>query len=891
MRLLRVFIAHEATTQWRSVRFRLFAFVYVLLSILPAVLLRIIAARSTVTIGSAAYAAFNLALQPMLTALLALLLAIDGLTRERDENSFAVLGVAPLSSAGYLLRRWIAIVAVCLPLTIVPQLVTAAIATQALHRPPLVAAYLGGWLLRVVPALLLASALALAGGTIAGRTVLAILLGAFLFTAGVGLANIFLASRHLHLEVFGPSADINFRQGNYLIWALRGNWMPPLPTEAAYPLRYEVRLLWSHRLLVAVAAAFLGIAAFYLRRTRRDIRPLKIREDHQLRTFLRTINRVREEYTPDGGMSALDLLVLLGGLAIAGIGIGGVLRDQQSMLARGAQRLQLESNSSAAVMTRAIVPLSLAIDGDVALDGTISTRSTLTLRNDSAQPQPYLVFDLNPPIDLADVRAARGSARVRRVWQRVDVTLDPPLAAGESRELRFVCRGTPGTWQFNLPYGRTFVEAWRRFMFAKDSSELSDLSQSTLDPDIDERQMELTLDELTPMPRYTPFTTVKIDWQEPEMRGESFAIPVRMKVVLRHPFSYAADACGASAKNGVLKSDCITALPSYRVFGGPLHERTLSGATFAAIDAHSNLARLHAPALEKGLATATTSWPNLTLPHRILFIERPSAAGERLWVENADFDLRLLASHGAMMMIPESMVARLKSIEPGVIAAALIARTLGDRRRVVADQQQFFGAFFETVAFKRSSGRRSTATVGGGGVPPSTTSLLDAETGWHRDRMHGVLADLEYRVGADHFAEGVNEFVAAGPGPGDARQLIDAIGRHGHVDLAHFYTDFIEGTALPKLTLIDVKFARSGGAWQVAGTLRNDGTGEALVPVALRTARGAMWKTLRIGRGERVPFAFDTTDEPRSVQIDPDRVVYRWAAVGTVEVVDFRGNV
>jgi hypothetical protein len=49
-------------------------------------------------------------------------------------------------------------------------------------------------------------------------------------------------------------------------------------------------------------------------------------------------------------------------------------------------------------------------------------------------------------------------------------------------------------------------------------------------------------------------------------------------------------------------------------------------------------------------------------------------------------------------------------------------------------------------------------------------------------------------------------------------------------------------------------------------------------------------QVVRIGAGERVPFALASEHEPRTLQIDPDRVVYRIAAVGMVDSVDFKGE-
>ena len=82
------------------------------------------------------------------------------------------------------------------------------------------------------------------------------------------------------------------------------------------------------------------------------------------------------------------------------------------------------------------------------------------------------------------------------------------------------------------------------------------------------------------------------------------------------------------------------------------------------------------------------------------------------------------------------------------------------KRRVVADQASFFARFYATVAAARLGMRKSAAVEPGGGIPPDTAPLL---YGNYRpeSRMAKVLTALEYRVGADHFIEGINDFVNA----------------------------------------------------------------------------------------------------------------------------------
>ncbi len=56
----------------------------------------------------------------MLAAVLAFLISLDAITREQDEGAWSTVTLAGMSSAGYLLRRWLALQALLLPLTAVP---------------------------------------------------------------------------------------------------------------------------------------------------------------------------------------------------------------------------------------------------------------------------------------------------------------------------------------------------------------------------------------------------------------------------------------------------------------------------------------------------------------------------------------------------------------------------------------------------------------------------------------------------------------------------------------------------------------------------------------------------------------------------------------------------
>ena len=68
-------------------------------------------------IGGATYAFEVASVLPLLTAVFAFLLSLDGITREQGEGAWTTVTLCEVSNAGYLLRRWLALQAVILPLT------------------------------------------------------------------------------------------------------------------------------------------------------------------------------------------------------------------------------------------------------------------------------------------------------------------------------------------------------------------------------------------------------------------------------------------------------------------------------------------------------------------------------------------------------------------------------------------------------------------------------------------------------------------------------------------------------------------------------------------------------------------------------------------------------
>jgi hypothetical protein len=344
----------------------------------------------------------------------------------------------------------------------------------------------------------------------------------------------------------------------------------------------------------------------------------------------------------------------------------------------------------------------------------------------------------------------------------------------------------------------------------------------------------------------------------------------------------AADSCGSVGRE--LKGRCEIALATYTVAAAHLRAVPLTPtAMLLHLERHGALAGMHAPALGEALAMAERAWPGV-IEARGVFVERPTKPGERVPWRNDEADIR---SSGVLHLVPETMFIRREPMSPGVIAASMVSSSLLSRRSVAANERWFFTRLYEEAASARLGGESRSAVVS---RHPSTDPLLHLGKDLpSQARLRAVLADLEYRVGADRVAEGISDFVEL-PGEGEGRELLEAIAKRGGIDLDRFYRDYFEGGSLPRLTFENVTFARTAHGWEARGALRNEGTGEVFCPVVLRTEHGAIKRVIRIGSAEAIPFVIPTPHAPRTLQLDPDRVCYRVAMVGLVDSVEYRGG-
>jgi hypothetical protein len=894
VRLLGAFIAHEATTQLRSIRFKVLAVAYVVIAVIPALALYLASGNLGYVLSGGAYAFAMRALLPVLTALFATVMAVDAINRERDEGSFGVISLAPVSASGYLFRRWIALLAIAAPLTLLPLIIAAGLAAHAGRRMPDLAPLAWEWLLHVAPPLVVMSALMLALGTITGRTILAVLAYGFGLTFGLGFLQDALAFARRKFE--GPGQMIGFDPLvlERLVWTVRGFWQFDPPSAAGYPLETELdRMLPESALMVAVTLFLIGIAPAFLRRSKRDVKPWRIREDHQFRTMLRGLNRMREEYRPDAGLQTADRVVI-GIAALSAIACLGLLvqRDTRYMnLAKA--RYAAEESKEPREMSTTLIPRAIHVEGKTGR--AIATRTTFTFENRGARAERHLAFALHPSLHIEKLTASCGKATLTRKYERVGVDLDRELAPNAPCTLTFDVRGTADAPVFNFQGSGRFGTRYRHWLEAKLAIDLSDLSRSSFIPAATRHRLTLAATDFAPVPRYTPWHISN----EPVTRDRDVTSFVRdsvlptsdVRIALQLPEGFtAADSCGTVATNRIA-SRCAFPFADFRITGARYTTMPLGArATLLHLPPHDGLARMHAPALAEAITVAERAWPGLGLSGTPVFVEKPIVDdGERAsWFNPRS---TVIDASGAVFFIPEWLFIRRKALESPQIAASIISSTLRSRRAVPAEERRFFDAFLGEVARARTGGgEQRSALIGGRGPKPSTTPLIRISWGaFEAARLRGVIVDLEYRVGADRLIEAVNEF-AATKGTGTAKELFDIISRRANVSLDNVYRDYVLGDALPKLTIEDATFTRDGKRWIVRGVAHNIGSGEVICPVVLRTQFGSVRDVVRIGGGERVPFTLTTEYEPRTLQLDPDRVVYRQAAIGTVDSIDFKGE-
>ena len=898
MRLTAAFVSHELRTQARSLRFRAAAGLYVLAGSLPAALVH--AQRPTLdyVVGGPSYAFEVGNVLPLLTAAFAFLLSMDGITREQGEGAWTTVTLCEVSNAGYLLRRWLALQAVFLPLSALPFLAAAgiALADGVVHLDPWL--FAGPWLLQVAPLAMVMSALGLGVGTIGGGPLNALPLLGLLFGLAPSLLN-----QALHLFAMRFTHPLDWAGFRTAGWTLsramtamagkeRWGWIFPYPaSEVGYDLQVMGEQDFAAgALLAAMAAACLGGATVYLRRTRPNVRPQRVPPGHPLRSFLQSWGRLRERYTPDPAPAPADrIAVALGFLVAVGLFSALVARaGHYEDLAEA--RYGTETRPSPPNTPTSVVPGLWQVRGQVGPGAGIAVEVSAEMINQGTEPVGHLSFELNSGL-AAEVSADTGRAVPSRSWGRLAVALEPPIPPGGRRRLRFRLSGEPAWMVFPASAeSRSFIGSYIEHFEARFSRDRLDFSRAYREPSVSRSHVGLQGADLVPVPRYAP-------WSRPE----SFFPPARMELSLSGPAGlFLADSCGsfvpASRRASRLEGRCRMALPELAVVGG--HHRLLrqeeagGGITVAAFPAHVQAAELHLGFLARSAGMLDEAWPG-TGSGRLVVLEWPqqqvhARGGQAFRGWYRDPGDALLAVVGNLAFLQESDLIRLKELQPESLAVEILSQRLAARRRFAPDDNLFFRQFLRTLAGERMGlGTQNGAVVGPLHHYDENlvvqASALDERPTWSywRYRFPSLVSALESRAGAEPLRQAVEELLARGEdpaaGPATAEELFAGIVRHSSAPAAVealIRDSFVAGD-LPYPVLEGVEFRRAGDGWQAAGRVVNQGKGEALCKVVLTTDLGPESIDVRAGTGESASFALATRHRPQGLFLDPDRECHR----------------
>lgn len=926
--ILGTFLRHELRIQLRSLRFLVLVSAFLVVAALPPLVVFIRWHLSPFYLGPASFAAAAFALLPVLTAAMGFSCGIDGIQREREEGSWAVLSMAPLSHAGYVLRRWVAIWLPLLPVVSAPPIVAAGLAwfrCGEIALAPLV------WpmLFQVLPLLLLSSAAGLAFGTL-GRGILGGVLWAAMAFATLS-ALLRLATGGLHLSLAGLQGFLNLEQAR---WAVLGTWRflrggrglqsYPLPdSEAPFDPRVAGEQYLAHG-LVAFGAVFLLLAltVFFLGRVQRDLRPWSISPSHPLRNLLAYLNRLRQRIAPDGGWGWRDA----GFLALGGLAFGAtlVLQADRALHYRQAAERRLAATRVRVVATpTSVVPVRCVIQGNLDPAGRLESTSTVVLENRGRQPESNLDFALGEGLRISSLRSSGKAIVWSRRWETLHIDLPTPIPPGERLSLTFQVSGRPFRHAFDIA---AWIGADGGVVGAKDFDTVfrpsrgrgtAHLELSYTVPALSDRRLALAARDLMPIPRYLSAgpdaPPEELDVSGSARRPDPFRPSAELEIDLETPPGlFAADSCGglvtANAPDRRLRSRCHLPVSELAVVGG--HYRLVSaqegGPVVAAYPRHAELARSQlATSLAREAGLVRDLWPGMGGPSSWIVVEWPDSTVHRLdsyllqdWNALDRFDNSLALARGRLILLAERRLVRREPLEIAPLVARTFANQLLARRLVQPEEQEVFRRFYEELAkLRMGSAPRTGAVVSPlpGGPGAVAIPLLDAgpaNRSYWEDRFPALVFALENRIGESAVIDAVNRFTSQ-PGEGSLAGLVAELHQSGGQALGSFVQDFFGAGVLPQLDLAQVRLRQRHDGWRVDGEVVNVGGGQAVCTVEALTGVGSV--TARVVAEPERPgrFALETRYRPRLVLLDPEQLCHRYRRLipPPIERVDLSGAV
>ena len=922
MRLAFDAIRMEWRLQWRSLRFRVGAALYLLLCSAPPIALAVlIQPQSPHDFGAASYIGWVFDLSRFTGLLLAVVAAGNRTGATSQRQLWPVLSAAGTGNGSYLWLRWFAMSTLLTAVSLVPVLVAWTTVT-ALGLPPYdIAGYVVPWLLFVVAPMTMMAATWLAFVTIAGSELGAL----FLLYLVRAVAALFLdkvvepytGSTFAFDEIWLGFNRLQWTVGSILGQGDRWGFVRHLRSDSPYDIAFAVDW-WLVRAtpLLGASMLLLALAVFFVRRTRSDVRPLVLRDDHPLRNLLRFIHAARARYAPDAALGAERWRLLLGLLAL-GLAVFLHAQRQGHFETLAATRYEIEMHIDGQPTTPLeLVPTSRTIEGFLRRDGHLETTSHIRFANTGDEPVDVAAFTLNAFVDVevsaADLSkpANAKAVEVDRRGARLFVRMDPPVAPGGEAELTVKLSGRPLYIDYGLraSWGAPFAQLYWRHLRAPHHR--SNIALSETRPAYGRRSFELGYGTLTPLLRYT-------SWQltdPPTLPGErGLYLPLEsvrpvedLEIDLRLPDGIAAaDACGHASIDDEgtaiarLRGQCRMAMNGYLVRGGPLRIVKAGSVVLLVQPGHEKNAMLHLPGIEGVIDLSAEAWPGLDGLDQLAALEWPPRFQLGGYYRDHQLDWDPVNGwtaaepriDGQLMSIPESRLRLLTPMSSVDLVGGLLTQRITEQRTLEFREQRIFRLLIGTAMAQRMGlAPESGATISG----KPWNKFWAAQPILGEDRRHQMLtakvqaltAELIARTGANAFYEGVNRFAAdESEEKGTLRELFDSLEESSGVDLSRFWQQYFEHEeALPEMRLGEVTVRRDGSGFKVVGEIENTGTGLGRCPVFIKAEGQSRMVMAEAEGGGKGRFEARLDRQPLSVLLDPDKICYRWTTRGSALV-------
>lgn len=899
-------LRQEWRLQWRSTRFRLGVVVYVLMACSPA-LVTFFAVRKNldILIGGNSYLGQLLLAQPFATALLAILISGNGSSREAVAELWIPLASARTSSLAYLLRRWLSQQAILFPVTLLPLSIAWTLAFAAGHPILNLGPALVHWAMMVLPVAWVVGAFWLGVSVIAGGELVALMFSMIGLNLFVALLN--QALWHWRLVSHGPLGGLGAdRFMNWVTWssylARRSLLEMPMGFSASQGMTdLDVTWRWvmnHHALSLGLAMLALVMASGFLRRTQRDLQPIRFNERHPLRSYIGLFNRLRQRHAPDACLAPGERL----GLALSGLVlillVGFQFRYQRTFQDQAHERFAALTQWKVDAM-----PLDLSADGwkirgEITDRGVVKSLTEGTFVYHGTVPLAQLAFSLNQGLEVVQVEVGGRRVSPHRRWDRWALDLDPPLAQGDRILVRAQIEGRPSRPFFGFYRGRSFrsfVDGFESYQGARFSRELVDFSRTDPRYALSDRRLDLQPGDLGPVPRYTtweltPRSTDPSEFGQ-QVPEEAFQVMTELDVELQAPARWTlADGCGRFSRQGegrqTLSSRCRTSLPHYVVRGGTYEvlEDAASGISLGVLPGHRDRGRTLLQGLGAVIGLSDKAWPGLQGLRGLAVLEWPPRFEVDLmqglqspWWAPPEEEL-----HGSLLSLPEVLVIDGEPLRAEALVGQVMARDLLTRRSIAPSQAYLFKHLFTGLTVRRMGLDERGAVLES--KPWAMYSLrvpLLSATAEYRDafesRLPAVMAELEHRVGSHHFYGAIEDFLAHQDGsPGTIEELFERFQSRSGVSLERFFREHFLESTLPSLRLDNVRRQLvHKGRWQVTGELTNTGTGQSTCPLFVSTETGEERVVVTVESKSSAPFEVLTSAPPLGVQLDPQKTCLR----------------